>query len=78
MATIQIRDIPEDSYETIRRRAEAAGQSLQNYMRDAIIALAARRTRDEVLEVVEAGLAEQPPGSVTAAHIAELVRADRR
>ncbi|MGH3906512.1 MAG: FitA-like ribbon-helix-helix domain-containing protein [Pseudonocardiaceae bacterium] len=28
MATIQIRDVPEDAYETIRRRARAAGQSI--------------------------------------------------
>ena len=30
MATIQIRDIPEDAYETIRRRAKAEGKSLQS------------------------------------------------
>jgi plasmid stability protein len=40
MATIQIRDIPEDSYDTIRRRAKAEGKSLQSYMRDQVVARA--------------------------------------
>ena len=33
MATIQVRDISEDAYEVIRRRARAAGQSIQAYMK---------------------------------------------
>ena len=33
MATIQIRDVSEEAYETIRRRARAAGQSIQAYMK---------------------------------------------
>ena len=32
MALIQIRDVPEDVYETIRRRARRNGQSIQKYM----------------------------------------------
>ncbi len=39
-SSIQIRDIPEDAYETIRRRAKAEGKSLQSYMRDQIVTLA--------------------------------------
>ena len=33
MATIQIRDISEDAYEVIRRRARNSGQSIQVYMK---------------------------------------------
>ena len=33
MATIQIRDVSEEAYETIRQRARAAGQSIQAYMK---------------------------------------------
>ncbi len=33
VATIQIRDISEDAYEVIRRRARASGQSIQAYMK---------------------------------------------
>ena len=40
MATIQIRDVSEDAYETIRRRARAAGQSIQAYMKTAVERLA--------------------------------------
>ena len=45
MATIQIRDIPDDVYETIRHEAQAAGQSLQAYMRRELIEQVRRRTR---------------------------------
>ncbi len=33
MATIQIREIPEDAYEVIRKRTRADGRSIQSYMR---------------------------------------------
>lgn len=78
MATIQIRDLPDETYETIRQRAARAGQSIQNYMREELIALAARRTRSEVLAAVESGLAEHPPAPATGEDIAELVRTERR
>lgn len=57
MATIQVRDVPESSYEVIRRRARAQGQSIQAYMREQIIALTSRRTKSEALAEVEAALA---------------------
>jgi plasmid stability protein len=56
--TIQIRDLPDDTYRTIRLRAEAAGQSIQAYMRDQVVAMAARKTKEEVIAIIEAGLAE--------------------
>ncbi|MBA3489356.1 MAG: antitoxin, partial [Longispora sp.] len=34
MATIQVRDLPEEVAETFRSRAERQGQSLQTYMRE--------------------------------------------
>jgi hypothetical protein len=61
MALIQIRDVPEETYETIRRRARAAGQSIQAYMRQQVIDLASRPTVQEVLEELEADLATRPP-----------------
>ncbi|TQM44061.1 FitA-like ribbon-helix-helix domain-containing protein [Pseudonocardia cypriaca] len=45
MATIQIRDVPDDVYEAIRQEAKAAGQSLQAYMREQVTELARRRAR---------------------------------
>ncbi len=40
MATIQIRDVSEEAYEVIRRRARAEGQSIQGYMKRQIERLA--------------------------------------
>lgn len=78
MATIQIRDIPDDAYETIRRRAQQAGQSIQNYMRDQVIELSSRRTKSEVLAAIEASLSANPPAEATGEQIAEMVRSERR
>jgi plasmid stability protein len=63
MATIQVRDLPEDVAETYRRRARASGKSLQAYMREQLIALACRRDKAELMAVVERTLAEdRAPG----------------
>ena len=78
MATIQIRELPEDAYETIRRRARAAGQSIQAYMRDQVIELAGRRTKEEAWAAVESTLAaEDSPGSSMEGILADLAH-DRR
>lgn len=78
MATIQIRELPEETYETIRLRARASGQSIQNYMRDQVVALAAHRTKDEAWAAVEAGLtAENSPGA-TLRQIRSDLAADRK
>jgi len=78
MATIQIRELPEDAYETIRRRARAAGQSIQSYMRDQVIELASRRTKEEAWAAVESALAaEDSPGSSMEGILDDLTH-DRR
>ena len=78
MATIQIRDIPDDVHEALQRRAREAGQSLQAYMREHIIESARSRARwaDAVAEW-EAALAANPP-SVTRAQILDDLDDDRR
>jgi plasmid stability protein len=77
VATIQIRDIPEDAYERIRLRARAAGQSIQAYMRDQVIVIASRPTKAEVFADIEAALADHGT-SVTMESILEHRDADRR
>jgi len=78
VATIQIRDIPEDSYEVIRRRARASGQSLQSYMRDVVIDFAGAPTAAEVLAVLEqVRTASDAPGPTRESILAALA-ADRR
>ena len=79
MATIQIRDIPADAYETLRRQARAAGQSLQAYMREQVVELARRRARKaEVLAEMRALVAADTGTGVTAEAILADLDADRR
>jgi antitoxin FitA len=78
MATIQIREIPEDSYEVIRKRARAAGRSIQSYMRDWVVDFADHPTTDEALAVMEAARnAAATPGASRESILADLA-ADRR
>jgi plasmid stability protein len=60
MALIQIRDVPEDVYETIRRRARRAGQSIQAYMLSQAIEIGRRPTPDEIVADLEADFEERP------------------
>jgi plasmid stability protein len=50
MPSIQIKDVPEDTHAVLRRRAAAAHQSLQEYLRSRLIAEAGAPTVDEVLD----------------------------
>ncbi|MFE1594641.1 antitoxin [Nocardia sp. NPDC058705] len=56
MATIQIRDLPDEVAEVFRRRSEAAGMSLQAYMRRELIAAAERRTKAEAIAAIRESL----------------------
>ncbi|SON62374.1 hypothetical protein MSIMFI_03899 [Mycobacterium simulans] len=78
MATIQIREIPEDAYEVIRKRARAAGRSIQSYMRDWVIDFASRPTAAEALAAMEVVRREsETPGATRESILADLA-ADRR
>ncbi|KAA1251473.1 antitoxin [Mycobacterium simiae] len=78
MATIQIREVPEDAYEVIRKRARVAGRSIQSYMRDWVIDFASRPTAAEALAAMEAARDESnTPGATVASILADLA-ADRR
>ena len=78
MATIQVREIPEASYEILRRRARRAGMSLQAYMRDQLVALAERPTKEEAIERVESVLARLSGPGPSPASIVEDLHAERR
>ena len=78
MATIQVREVPEDLYEVLRRRARRAGQSLQAYMRDQVVALAERPTKDEAIEQIESVLARLGGDGPSAAAIMSDLAAERR
>ena len=59
MPTIQIRDLPELTYEVIRQRAQAAGRSIQSYMHEEIVRLANEPTDAELFGQTERFVAEQ-------------------
>lgn len=78
MATIQIREIPENAYEVIRQRARASGRSIQSYMRDVVVDLASRPTAEEILDMMRAARADShTPGATHESILADLA-ADRR
>ena len=49
MTNVLIRDFPDDMHATLTRRAEQAGQSLQQYLTVALAKLATTPTVDEIL-----------------------------
>jgi len=73
MPSVQIKDVPEETHAVLRRRAAAAHQSLQEYLRTRLIDEARRPTLDEVLE--RAG--GRAGGSVTFDASADALRDDR-
>ncbi|MDP9435826.1 MAG: hypothetical protein M3P93_11805 [Actinomycetota bacterium] len=73
MPSVQIKDVPEETHAVLRRRAAAASQSLQEYLRSRLIAEASSPTLEEVLD--RAG--ERAGGSVTFADAAAVVRDER-
>ncbi|HEY5857302.1 MAG TPA: antitoxin [Aldersonia sp.] len=78
MATIQIREIPEDVYEVVRKRARAAGQSIQSYMREVVIEFASTPTTDEVLAEIARARAADDLDGVTRESILAALDAERR
>ena len=76
MATIQIRNIPEEVHRVYRARAAAAGMSLQEYMRAELVRQAQRRTPAELVADVEREM-EDHRGGFTQQSSADLVRLDR-
>lgn len=73
MATIQVKNLPDETLRTLKVRAAKSGQSLQEYMRAYLIEVTARPTRQELLE----RLATRSGGSIEFAEAASLVREDR-
>jgi plasmid stability protein len=76
MATIQVRNIPEDVHRVYRARAAAAGMSLQEYLRAELVRQARRRTPAEVVADVEAELGDGG-GGFTGVSSADLIGTDR-
>lgn len=73
MPSIQVKDVPEDVHAVLRRRAAAAGQSLQEYLMARLCADAKTATLDELFERVE----QRSGGQATFAAAADALRDDR-
>lgn len=54
MTNVLIRDVPDDVHGELLRRAEAAGQSLQQYLRAELARLVSRPTMAEILDRLDA------------------------
>ncbi len=70
---VQVRDVSDATHAVLKRRAAAAGQSLQEYLRALLDEHAATPTVAEVMERV----AHRSGSDVTAADVVEVVRGDR-
>ena len=73
MPSVQIKDVPTETHEVLRRRALAAHQSLQEYLRARLIAEAASPTLEEVLDRAD----RRAGGSVPFDGAVDVLREDR-
>lgn len=73
VTSIQIKDVPAETHAVLRRRAAAAHQSLQEYLRSRLIEEAGQPTLDEVLDRA----AGRAGGSVPLADAVAGVRDER-
>jgi hypothetical protein len=73
MPNVQVRDVPEHVHEELVRRAELAGQSLQQFLAAQLAQIAATPTMDEMLERIE----RRPKGRLSAASALEAIEAER-
>jgi hypothetical protein len=73
MPNVQVRDVPPDVHEALIRRAEAAGQSLQQFLAGQLAAIAATPTIDEILDRIE----RRPKGRLSASDAIAAIDAER-
>lgn len=77
MATIQVRDVPDDVHRVYRRRAAEAGMSLQEFLLSELVESARARTPAEVVAEVDQQIRATGGEGFSAVSSADLVRADR-
>jgi hypothetical protein len=57
---VQIRDVPENVHRTLKARAARAGQTLSDYLRTELEALARRPTAEELFDRIRARGSVEP------------------
>ncbi len=73
MTSVQIKDVPAEVHDVLRRRAANAGQSLQEYLLGRLVEETRQPTLDEVLE--RAG--GRAGGSVPVAAAVKVLQSER-
>jgi len=73
MPSVQIKNVPPDVHRVMRRRAAAAGQSLQEYL----LARLTRDAREESVEEVLERAGSRAGGAVSFSFAVETLRAER-
>ena len=73
MPHVQIRDVPDDVHAALVRRAERAGQSLQQFLAAQLTSIATTPTLDEVLDRIE----RRPKARVTRHDAIDALDAER-
>lgn len=73
MPSIQVKDVPSETHAVLRRRAAAAHQSLQEYLRAKLVEDASTPTVEEIMD--RAG--GRAGGSASFAAATEALREDR-
>jgi plasmid stability protein len=73
MPTVQVKNVPPEVHAVLRRRAAAAGQSLQEYLLARLVEDAQQETLDEVL----ARAGQRAGGSVPFDFAVQTLREDR-
>jgi hypothetical protein len=73
MPNVQVRDVPPEVHEALLRRAESAGQSLQQFLAGQLAAIAATLTVDEILDRID----RRPKGDLSANEAIAAIDAER-
>lgn len=73
MPHVQVRDVPAEVHDVLVHRAQAAGQSLQQYLTAELARLAATPTLDEMLERIDSYVT----GHVSGADAVSALRSER-
>lgn len=73
MPHVQVRDVPDDVHAALVRRAELAGQSLQQFLAAQLATIATTPTVDEILDRIE----RRPKGRLSADEAVEALHEGR-
>ena len=73
MPNVQVRDVPDDVHAALVRRAEHAGQSLQQFLAAQLASIAATPTLEDVLDRIE----RRPKGRLSVLEAVDAVVAER-